>query len=246
MELTRQIELSLKHYGKTIAAPLALDLAVHQSIRQFHAPAKRKHSSIKRIGIAVLIAAFVLTITAFSSPSLADRIYGSYDIVKKKIVTLSLQQYQKVAFKFMGAKEVLGTDYPAFEKLAKQLAAAKINYSDAYQNIDYDALPVEKRAEFKQLLAEIQPYFDRLNQNPTLRNVLTIEEYDTYIEAVMKRESMMAKGKVNPSDGSVKAEDLPLEYREDYTKSSQLIRGYEEKARQSAPENKAPVVAPSK
>jgi hypothetical protein len=76
--------------------------------------------------------------------------------------------------------------------------------------------------------------------NPIMRDLLTPEEYDAYIEATMKRESMMAKGNVNPSNGPVKAEDLPVEYREAYTKSVQLIRGYEKKARQSAPENKAP------
>jgi hypothetical protein len=235
MELEHHIKQSLNRYSETLQTPEALDRAVKQSIMQPYVPSKKRPLAINRVGIAVLTAVFALTITAFSSPSLADRIYGSYDIVKKKVVTLSLQQYQQVAFKFMGAQKELGTDYPAFEKLSKQLVAAKINDSDSNQNIDYDALLPEKRAELKELLANIQPYFDRLNHQPAARTVLTAEEYDTYIEAQMKRESMMAKGNVNPNAGRVETEDLPLEYRDAYEKSNQLIQTLEEKVRQSVP-----------
>jgi hypothetical protein len=233
MELEHRIKQSLNRYGENLKTPAALDRAVNKSINQSLVPSKKRHLAIKRTGYVVLLVVFCLTITAFSSPSLADRIYGSYDIVKKKVVTLSLQQYQQVGFKFMGAKKKLGIDYPAFEQLSKQLVAAKINDSDANQNIDYDSLPSAKRAELKQLLADIQPYFDRLNNQPAAKSVLTAVEYDTYIEALMKRESMMAKGNVNPSAGPVKNEDLPLEYRESYEKSLQLIQALEKKVRQS-------------
>jgi hypothetical protein len=233
VELEHLIQLTLKRHGHTMQAPAALDRTVNQGLEQLHAPTKRLHLTIKRIGIAVLIASIALTVTAFSSPSMADRIYGSYDILKKKVVTLSIQQYQQVAFKFMGAQKELGTDFPAFEKLSKQLVAAKINDSDANQNIDFDGLPTERRTELKQLLADIHPYFDRLNHQPVARDVLNAEEYDAYIQAMMKRESIMAKGNVNPSAGPVETKDLPQEYRDEYEKSKQLIRALEDKVRQS-------------
>lgn len=235
MELEQNIKLSLKKYGLALQAPAKLDQAVNQGLLQLDASAKKRHSRIKRANFIVLIAVCTSILAAFSSPSLADRIYGSFDTVKKKVITLSLQEYQQIGFKFMGAQKELGTDFPIFEKLSKQLVASKINDSDDNQNIDYDALSPEKRAQLKKLQADIQPYFDRLNHKPVAQSVLTSEEYDAYIEAQMQRETLMAKGKVNPSKGPVQAKDLPVEYQEGYEKTVQLIQKLEDKIHQSNP-----------
>ena len=40
---------------------------------------------------------------------------------------------------------------------------------------------------------EIQPFFDQLNELPSSKEVLTAEEYEQYIQALMTYETIMAQ-----------------------------------------------------
>ena len=47
--------------------------------------------------------------------------------------------------------------------------------------------------EVKQALADLQLYFDQLNDQPAARDVLTADEYDAYIEVLMREESIRVR-----------------------------------------------------
>ncbi|WP_164821611.1 DUF3600 domain-containing protein [Paenibacillus koleovorans] len=187
-----------------------------------------------RRNAAVLLLGTIIALVsaAFASPEFADRIYGSFEHVQKKFKTVTIQQYQQVAFKFMGAKRQLGDDYPAFEKLAKQLVAIKIEYANEQQQIDYDALPPEKRAEAKRVISRIQPLFDRLNDDVISSEVFTPEEYDAYIESLLVYETMVARAGVDPSKGPYGIEAIPEAFREEYKAAKERWMAFETRMQQ--------------
>jgi hypothetical protein len=105
----------------------------------------------------------------------ADTLHGSYAQAKKAFTSMTKQQYVELGMKLAGAEGKLGADYPVFLQKLKQMTAMSTEYADDYGNMDYDALPVEKREEAKRLLMEAQPYFDRLNDDPPSKELLSVE-----------------------------------------------------------------------
>lgn len=234
MDIEQQIPRSFQNSARTIKVPVELDELVAEGFKRWKKTRGSRPRKLQRIAVGVLIGAFAVTAMAFASPDFADRIYGSYTELKKKVVTVSIQEYQRIGMKFAGAQRELGDDYPAFEKLSKQMVVAKVEYAKDHSQIDFSALNPETYSKLKQLYADIQPYFDRLNHLPMARNVLTSEEYDDYIVAQMQRETILARAGVNPSDGPVQVKNLPTELQLSYEKAEQKIREFEQKIRQSA------------
>ncbi|ANE48038.1 hypothetical protein SY83_19020 [Paenibacillus swuensis] len=207
----------------------ALDQSVGKELqKRFPSEArKRKRRFTYRLIASAAVMAVALTISAFSTPSVADRIYGSYEIAKRTFVTVTMQQYQKVGFKFMGAKKMLGADYPKFEKLAKAVIAAKVAYGNDAWQIDVDALPAAKQAEVRQLFAEVQSYFDRLNELGDSRAVLTPEQYTDYTDSILRQETLLAQSGLNPSKGSIEVKNLPKAIQPEYKQVVDRIRYFE-------------------
>jgi hypothetical protein len=235
MDIEQHIRKSFQRYARTIEVPAELDASVALVLRQRGQSDRRRPKTLQRVAFGALIGAFAVTATAFAaSPNFADRIYGSYTEFKKKVVTVTMQEYQQIGMKFAGAQRELGEDYPAFEKLAKQMVAAKVQYANNHNQIDFSALTPETYSKLKQLYADIQPYFDRLNHDPIARDMLTSEEYDAYIEAQLQRETILAKAGVNPSAGPVQVKNMPAELQPDFEKAEQTIREFEQRIRQSA------------
>ncbi|MNN44981.1 hypothetical protein D3C76_1393420 [compost metagenome] len=79
-----------------------------------------------------------------------------------------------------------------------------MEYGDKYGNIDYSQVPSEKLEEIKNVMYEIQPYFDQLNGQQSSKEVLTSEEYEQYINALITYEQILVESgndlKNTPSD----------------------------------------------
>ncbi|WP_166239767.1 DUF3600 domain-containing protein [Paenibacillus turpanensis] len=230
MELERQIEGSLRKRAASLQAPERLDSMVMEKLTRSQArPQRTKGRVFPRLAASIALVAVILTASAFANPSLADRIYGSFEQLKQQVITVTLQEYQRFGMKLGGAQKALGADYPAFEKLMREVGAAKVAYGkQGYSSIDFAALAPEKRQELKQLYADIQPYFDRLNGDPVLKERLTPQEYEEYIEATLIRETVYAQTGVTPG---AEAEEVPEAQRAEYAKALETIRMYEEKSR---------------
>lgn len=83
--------------------------------------------------------------------------------------------------------------------------------------------------EIKQSLMLIQPYFDKLNGQEISKEVLTPEEYITYIEALMTYERVMAQSGINPSDGPIEVEMLPSHLQSVFIEADDFIKYVVEK-----------------
>ncbi|AVR31905.1 hypothetical protein FORC60_2024 [Bacillus cereus] len=193
MSLDCRVRESIQEEAKGIVAPLDLKEKVIVQIKMKHGRSKRK----KRLIAGVLAAALLIPTTGFAYQSImADGIYGSFENLKKHAGTMTLEAYMRFSAKLSEAKDEMGTkEYEEFTKELKKLTNAKLTYGDSNGNIDYDQLLPAKKEELKKVVMELHPYFDKLNGHKSSKEVLTPEEYEQYMEALMSYQTVLVKTK---------------------------------------------------
>jgi len=182
----------------------------------------------KRLAIAVISACLMIPTGAFAYQALlADDLYGSFDNLKKHVLYVTMESYLLFNAKLDQAKGDLGKEeFKQFKNLLNVFTSASIEYGDKNGNIDYTHIPAERLEEIKEALSEIQPFFDKLNGQPSSKEVLTAEEYDQYIQALLDYETTMAQLGVKsvPDDTSI-----PAELQEKFIKAQEYLNYVNEK-----------------
>ncbi|QBZ25143.1 DUF3600 domain-containing protein [Bacillus cereus] len=226
MSLDCRVRESIQEEAKGIVAPPDLKEKVIVQIKMKHGESKRK----KRLIAGVLAAALLIPTTGFAYQSImADGIYGSFENLKKHAGAMTLETYMRFNAKLSEAKDEMGAkEYEEFTKELKKLTNAKLAYGDSNGNIDYDELSRGKRAEMKKVSMSLQPYFDKLNGHKSSKEILTKEEFDRYVEALMTYEIVQVKTK---STGGMKVEEVPEAYKERFIKAEQFMEYVNEKVR---------------
>ncbi|HDR6285724.1 anti-sigma factor [Bacillus cereus] len=224
MSLDCRVRESIQEESKGIVAPLELKEKVIVQIKMNRGGNKRK----KRLIAGVLAAALLIPTTGFAYQSImADGIYGSFENLKKHAGTMTLEAYMRFSAKLSEAKDEMGTkEYEEFTKELKKLTNAKLTYGDSNGNIDYDQLLPAKKEELKKVVMELHPYFDKLNGHKSSKEVLTPEEYEQYMEALMSYQTVLVKTK---SSGGITIEEVPEAYKERFIKAEQFMEYVNEK-----------------
>ncbi|MBE5093359.1 DUF3600 domain-containing protein [Bacillus thuringiensis] len=224
MSLDCRVRESIQEEAKGIVAPPDLKEKVIVQIKMKHGRSKRK----KRLIAGVLAAALLIPTTGFAYQSImADGIYGSFENLKKHAGTMTLEAYMRFSAKLSEAKDEMGTkEYEEFTKELKKLTNAKLTYGDSNGNIDYDQLLPAKKEELKKVVMELHPYFDKLNGHKSSKEVLTPEEYEQYMEALMSYQTVLVKTK---SSGGITIEEVPEVYKERFIKAEQFMEYVNEK-----------------
>ena len=189
---------------------------------------KLKRFTKKRLAIAVMSACLMLPTGAFAYQALlADDLYGSFDNLKKHAVNLTMEGYLLFNAKLDQAKGDLGKDeFKQFKDLLSVFTSAKLDYGDKNGNIDYSQVPAEPFEEIKAAMYEIQPYFDKLNGLPSSKEVLTAEEYEQYIQALIIYETTMAQlGVSSPPEVT----EIPIESQEAFSEAQEYLNYVNEK-----------------
>ncbi|TCW55273.1 uncharacterized protein DUF3600 [Bacillus thuringiensis] len=226
MSLDCRVRESIQEEANGIVAPPELKEKLIVQIKMNQGGRKRK----KHLIAGVLAAALLIPTTGFAYQSImADGIYGSFENLKKHAGTMTLEAYMRFSAKLSEAKDEMGAkEYEEFTKELKKLANAKLAYGDSNGNINYDQLSPGKREEMKNLSMSLQPYFDRLNGHKSSKEVLTQEEFDRYVEALMTYEIVQVKTK---STGGMKVEEVPEAYKERFINAEQFMEYVDEKVR---------------
>ncbi|PEF90612.1 DUF3600 domain-containing protein [Bacillus cereus] len=224
MSLDCRVRESIQEEAKGIVAPPDLKEKVIVQIKMKHGRSKRK----KRLIAGVLAAALLIPTTGFAYQSImADGIYGSFENLKKHAGTMTLEAYMRFSAKLSEAKDEMGTkEYEEFTKELKKLTNAKLTYGDSNGNIDYDQLLPAKKEELKKVVMELHPYFDKLNGHKSSKEVLTPEEYEQYMEALMSYQTVLVKTK---SSGGITIEEVPEAYKERFIKAERFMEYVNEK-----------------
>ncbi|MED0874549.1 DUF3600 domain-containing protein [Bacillus mobilis] len=226
MSLDCRIRESIREEANGIVAPTELKEKVIVQIKMNHGGRKRRN----RLITGVLAAALLIPTTGFAYQSImADGIYGSFENLKKHAGAMTLEAYMRFNAKLSEAKDEMGAkEYEEFTKELKKLTNAKLAYGDSNGNIDYDQLSPEKREEMKKVSMGLQPYFDKLNGHKSSKEILTREEFDHYMEALMTHEIVRVKTK---STGGMKVEDVPEAYKERFIQAERFMEYVDEKVR---------------
>ncbi|MED2792359.1 DUF3600 domain-containing protein [Bacillus wiedmannii] len=226
MSLDCRVRESIQEEAKGIIAPPELKEKVIVQINSNHGGSKRK----KHLIAGVLAAALLIPTTGFAYQSImADGIYGSFENIKKHAGVMTLETYMRFNAKLSEAKDEMGAkEYEEFTKELKKLTNAKLAYGDSNGNIDYDQLLPAKKEELKKVVMELHPYFDKLNDHKSSKEVLTPEEYEQYMEALMLHQTVLVKTK---SSGGITVEEVPEAYKERFIKAEQFMEYVDEKLR---------------
>ncbi|HEU4963264.1 MAG TPA: DUF3600 domain-containing protein [Bacilli bacterium] len=120
---------------------------------------------MKKKMIAMLVAGTLLIPTSVLAANyLADNVYGSYHEMKDRYADTTPQDYQRFNDKLEAAKQTLGDEeYLQFETLLKRMVDFQMQYGDATGQIDESTLTREQDKEWKDILKQIEPYFEKLN-----------------------------------------------------------------------------------
>jgi hypothetical protein len=228
MHFDKAIRGALQSESISWIPPKAMDTKIRSAFRVQHVQKLGKSVWSKKMIISLLAACLIIgPSTVFAFASLADEIYGSFDNLKKQVISVSLQEYSAFGMKLSGAKSQLGDEkYAEFIKQVKKLTAIRVTYGKSFL-VDDTLLTVEKRKEYKQVLAELQPYFDQLNGDRSSRDVLSIDEYDAYLEALIVYERIASR--IDSSNGMVHPDKVPEAMKADYTRANEVMKQVRDK-----------------
>ncbi|MDF2606854.1 MAG: ECF-type sigma factor negative effector [Bacillales bacterium] len=179
----------------------------------------------RRVVTVILAAALLIPTVAFASKSiLADGIYGSFNNLKRHVATATMESYLRLDAKLAQAKGELGdAEYNEFIVLVKKITNAKLELGDKYGNINYSRLSKEKETELEKVHLEIQPYFDRLNEQVSSKELLSDKEYTKYIHSLMTHEEVLAKSGINP-DHYVELKEIPPNLQAEFKEARDFIK----------------------
>ncbi|MFJ7847949.1 DUF3600 domain-containing protein [Peribacillus sp. NPDC097206] len=219
-----QLRESLQEESTGLNAPPELKVKVINKLTTYRG--KRK----KHLVTGILIASLLLPTSAFAYQTyLADELYGSFDYLKKHVANATMEGYFLLDAKLSQAKGDLGKEeYVQFKENLQVLTAAKLEYGNSNGNIDYDTIPASKAEELKIILMDLQPYFDKLNGQVSSEELLSSEEYETYIEALMTYEKITVKSETD-ADVPTNAESLPSTLQADFQEALDFMDYVNEK-----------------
>ena len=176
----------------------------------------------KRVAIAAISACLLIPTGAFAYQALlADDLYGSFDHLKRHVASATMESYLLVDAKLNQAKGELGQEqYDQFKELLNVFIDSKLEFGDKNGNVDYSQVPAPQLEEIKAAMNDIQPYFDTLNGLPSSKKVLTAEEYEQYIQALMTYESTMAQiGISTPPE----IDRIPADLQKPFTEAQEYL-----------------------
>ncbi len=182
----------------------------------------------KRLAIAITAACLLIPTSAFAYQALlADDFYGSFNNLKKHVASVTMKSYLLFDAKLNQAKGELGHEgFAKFKELLTVFTNAKLEYGDENGNIDYSQVPPNTLEELKAAMHEIQPFFDQLNELPSSKEVITTEEYEQYIQALMTYETIMAQTGVSSAPD---IEIIPEDSQAEFLEAQEYLRFVNEK-----------------
>lgn len=186
-----------------------------------------RESTIKRFG-RKRITAFLLAV-ALMIPTgalayqtlLADEYYGSFENLKKHVASATMEGYLLLDAKITAAKgDLSSSEYEQFRELLQFITASKLQYGNEYGYVDYSLMSAEELEHIKQVMYDIQPYFDQLNDQVSSKDVLTREEYAVYIDALIAYEQALSQSGL---DGIPETDELPTHLQREFSTARAII-----------------------
>ncbi|MFD1736340.1 DUF3600 domain-containing protein [Bacillus salitolerans] len=237
MNFENQLRRSLQQKGTEVTPPLELKQKIMNKIET------KNRSSLpnKRLLIVLITAILIIPTSAFAyNAYLADEFYGTFENLKKHISSVTKESYMLLHAKLLQAKgDLEKEEYEELKDGLKVITSSKIIYGDQYGNIDYDLVPQDKLLEIRNAMIEIQPYINKLNDHRSSKDVLSAEEYDIYIDALMTYEKILVQSRINPSEG-FEIDQIDPVLLKDFLLAEGIIENVHNKIKQQSNEDQLP------
>ncbi|MBL0386763.1 DUF3600 domain-containing protein [Tumebacillus sp. ITR2] len=120
---------------------------------------------------------------------LKDRYVSANDLIESVNEKIHLpNEYEQKEIDTIGE-----ADYQKYRDIQNQLNHLRRQYQPNNMLLNYNQLPAEARAQAKELLKQEQPYLERIrHQKLQSQDVLTPQEQDAYLEALITFDSIQA------------------------------------------------------
>jgi hypothetical protein len=93
--------------------------------------------------------------------------------------------------------------------------------------IDDTLMSADQRDKYKNLLSDLQPYFDKLNGQLSSRDVLSHIDFDAYMEATIVLQRIASQ--LGESKGYVLPDKVPADKKEAYDQANKILKQVKEK-----------------
>jgi hypothetical protein len=110
--------------------------------------------------------------------------------------------------------------------LVKELTALRVTYGRSFI-IDDTLMSANQREKYKNLLSDLQPYFDKLNGELSSRDVLSAKEFDDYMEATIVLQRIASE--LGESQGYVLPDKVPADKKDAYDHANKILKQVREK-----------------
>ncbi|RXT15395.1 DUF3600 domain-containing protein [Ammoniphilus sp. CFH 90114] len=153
----------------------------------------------KRLVASMIAACLLIPTAAFAGYSyLADEIWGSREQAEQ--VGMTQEEYDRFDSKLLQAQRTLGIkEFAEFMLLVKDLTYYHVKMMDRNGEFQKEKLTVDQQRSYEEVVAKIQPYFDRLNATLMADQglkVLSVEEAQSKISFTIKRPQYIPEGYV--------------------------------------------------
>ncbi len=211
---------SLKQELTNLEVPTEVHAKSKMGVKQAKSEmeAKVRRYVRRRIVTVILAGCLIIPTGVYAYEALlADGIFGSFENFKKHVSGATMERYLLLNAKLNQAKGDLGQEqFEHFKELLKVIMAAKLEYGNSKGHIDYSQVSSNELEKLKGVLYEIQPYFDQLNGLPSSKEVLTSEEYEQYIDAIITYEQVLVE-----SGNDLK--NIPADLQDDLNKARDVL-----------------------
>lgn len=205
---------------------------------------------MKKWMVASILAATLLIPTgAYAGYNyLADTLYGSQEAVAT--IGVTQQEYDRLEAKLQNAKQSFNEEeFTKLMSLLKELGDYNLRMADDEGAFHIEQLDAGEQKAYKELVAELEPYFDQMNEAKTPKASATTADMDKVWDFILeKAEQRLTKeefveieqliielrsydAKVFDSDGSVHMERLTEEEIQNQEKVMEELDPYFKKAR---------------
>ncbi|WP_134682791.1 DUF3600 domain-containing protein [Brevibacillus migulae] len=224
MPIEEQIRPEMKKAAGSMEVPRDLDERIRSSIQGMTRPAKLAGTvgNKRRLVAGVIAATLLIPTGVFAGSYLADQIFGSMENVQKH--GGSAAEYEKLEAKLQQAKEVLGEqEYSEFADKLQRFAELQLRITDTEGVVHPERLQGEEKRQYEQVMQELAPYFEKLNQTASVEEELeklTLEEAKKRVSFPFRHPRYVPEGYVlQRGEGSVwkgvenQAPAITLEYQ---------------------------------
>jgi hypothetical protein len=183
MNFNDELRTVLQEEAKQHTAPEELKGKILEQVMSTQGGRRMK----KWIVSSILAAALLIPTGVYAGYNyLTDSIYGSQEAVAS--IGVTQQQYDRLEAKLQNAKQSFNEEeFTKLMSLLKELGDFNVRIGDSEGVFHVDQLNADEQAAYKNLVAELEPYFKQLNEATAPNKSAPVVDRDAFWTSVLEK-----------------------------------------------------------